>query len=323
MSNEKFCPIGIDQFIEKRFFDVDVFIQLSAEKFVLFGRAGSALSPEHLEKYKVKNIQYFFIRTSDFSKLADQAISIAGMVIGQKSTASAAKVAALENACLAMFGEIKAIGFDEVALGHATLVATATMNLVATYPALSDLVAKLIANSMRDERHAIMVSSICTMMGVSMGWTRSGTLERLALGGLLHDLGKLNLPADIISKAFYDMTHDEKIIYRSHCEFGRDTLSKMRGIPDDVRLMVFEHHEFADGSGFPRGIKDLFISPFGRVLITANQFTEQVLGFGDKLQTNHAVRAIEILESQFGKYNKDCIKALKSLVGKEWKKDVA
>ncbi len=246
------------------------------------------------------------------------------MVIGQKTTASAAKVAALENACIQLFGEIKAIGFDEVALGHATLVATATMNLVATYPALSEMVAKLAANSMRDERHSIMVSAICSMMGVAMGWTRSGTLERLALGGLLHDLGKLNLPPDVAVKNEADMTHDEKVIYRTHCEFGRDTLSKMRAIPDDVRLMVFEHHEFADGSGFPRGLKDLFISPFGRVLIVANQFTELVLGFGATLQSDHAVRAIEILErQQAGKYNKDCLKALKSLVGKEWKKGAA
>jgi len=324
MPIEKMCPISIDQFIEKRFFDVDVYIQLTAEKFVLFGRAGSGLDPENLEKYKQKNVQYFFIRASDFGKLADRAITIAGMVIGQKNVVASAKIAALENACISMFAEIKMVGFNESALGHAGLVAIATMNLVASYPQLSEMVEKLISNSMRDERHALMVSGMASMIGVAMGWTRTATLERLALGGMLHDLGKLHLPRDIAEKNIAEMNHDEKIIYKSHCEFGRDALSKMRAIPDDVRLMVYEHHELADGGGFPRGIKDLFISPYGRVLSLANTFTELVLGFGDTLKKNHVNRAFEVLESHHtAKFNKDCLKALKTVIGREWKKDVA
>ena len=324
MSEDKMYPISLEQFVEKRRFDVDVFIQLTAEKFVLFGRAGQAMETDHLEKYKQKNVQYFFIRASDFGKLAEQAISIAGIAIGQKNVVASVKIIALENACVSLFAEIKAIGFDDRALGHATLVAQATMNLVSSHPNLANMVEKLISNSARDERHALMVSAISSMMGVTMGWVRPATLERLALGGLLHDIGKLNLPPDILAKQVSDLTSDEKIIYKSHCEFGRETLAKMRMIPDDVRLMVFEHHEHADGSGFPRGIKDLFISPYGRVLVLANAFTELVLGVGSTISKDKVKHALEVIENeQAAKFNKDCLKALRILVGREWKKDAA
>ncbi len=317
-------PISLEQFVEKKRFDVDVFIQLTADKFVLFGRAGQTMESEHLEKYKNKNVHYFFIRASDFGQLADQAITIAGIAIGQKNVLPSIKIVALENACRSMFQEVRAIGFDERALSHAGLVAQATLSLVATHPNLANLVEKLVSSSARDERHALMVSAIASMMGVMMGWARPATLERLALGGLLHDIGKLNLPPDIFAKRAEDMNTDEKIIYKSHCEFGRETLAKMRLVPDDVRLMVFEHHEFADGSGFPRGIKDLFISPYGRVLSLANVFTEAVLGLGSAISKDHVKRALESIEKdQPYKFNKDCIKALRTLVGREWKKESA
>ncbi len=324
MSEDKMYPISLDQFIERGHFDVDVFIQLTANKFVLFGRMGQKLEPGHLEKYKQKNVQYFFIRANDFSRLADQAITVAGIAIGKKDLATASKIHELEKACNSMFAEIRVNGFDEVALGHANLVALATMNLIGTHPNLAEMVEKFITGSARDERHSLMVSAMASMIGVTMGWTRTSTLERLALGGLLHDIGKLNLPEDIYSKRSEDLTPDELVIFKTHSEFGRETLARMRVIPDDVRLMVYEHHEMADGTGFPRGIKDLFISPFGRVLSLANAFTDLILGMGSRISKDHVERAFRIIEVERpSKFNKDCVKALRLVVGREWKKDAA
>ncbi len=325
MSEEKMCAISLDQFSEQQCFEVDVFIQINNSKFILFGRAGQILDPEHLNKYKQKNIQYLFVRASDFGKLVHHAVSFAGIAINQKNITFSAKIKALENACISMFAEIKALGFDERSFSHANIVTQATINLVASYPNLASMVEKLISNSARDERHALMVSAIAGMMGVSMGWTRSATLERLSLGGLLHDIGKLNLPDDIMARPFESLKPDEQTIYKSHCEFGRQTLAKLRVIPDDVRLMVFEHHECADGSGYPRGAKDLLISPYGRVLILANAFTEMVLGFGGTfISKNNIKKSLEIIENeQSEKFNRDCIKALNKVVGREWKTGAA
>ncbi len=322
MAEEKLCPISIEYFAEKRKFEVDVFIKLSADKFVLFGREGQIFGDEHSEKFKQKSLEYFFIRAVDFGKLADQAVTVAGIAISQKNIASSFKIMALENACVSLFNEIKAVGFDERALGHAQTVSLVTMNLISKVPNLADLVERLIKNSVRDERHSLMVSAMASMLGIAMGWTRHATLERLALGGLLHDVGKLNLPPDILAKGFEDLNKDEKIIYKSHCEFGRETLAKMRLIPDDVRLMVFEHHELADGSGYPRGIKDLLISPYGRVMSLANAFTESVLSLGPVVSTSNIKSAFDKMNGDHSaQFNKDCLKALSTVIGREWKKE--
>lgn len=319
MAHEKMCPVSLEYFAEKKFFDVDVFIQLSQDKYLLLGRAGTAVDLAEVDKYRQKRVDYFFIRAADFSKLAGQAISVAGMIIGQKAATTNAKMVALEGACTSLFGEIKANGFDEIALSHSLMVAQATINLCSTYPQLSEMVERLISQSAKDERHSLLVSAMASMLGVAMGWTRTNTFEKLALGGLLHDLGKLNLPEDVRKKDPKDMNYDEAVIYKTHPDFSRDALVKVKNVPDDVRIMVYEHHEFADGSGFPRGVKDLYLSPYGRVLSLANSFADMVLVDHDRLQRDHVLKVVEHIENAMAhKFNKDCIKALRILVKKEW-----
>jgi HD-GYP domain-containing protein (c-di-GMP phosphodiesterase class II) len=88
------------------------------------------------------------------------------------------------------------------------------------------------------------------------------TLEH---GALLHDIGKLEMPLSILSKAA-PLSDAEWSVMRTHPQIGHDLLKKLPALAGAAGVVLC-HHEAFDGSGYPRGLKGDEI-PFGVRLLT-------------------------------------------------------
>jgi PAS domain S-box-containing protein/putative nucleotidyltransferase with HDIG domain len=77
-------------------------------------------------------------------------------------------------------------------------------------------------------------------------------IEGIRIAGLLHDIGKLSVPAEILSKPG-DLSESEFSIIRLHSEIGYDIL-KTVNFPWPVAQIALEHHERINGSGYPKGL---------------------------------------------------------------------
>ena len=80
-------------------------------------------------------------------------------------------------------------------------------------------------------------------------------LKNLAVGSLLHDIGKQLVPIDIINKNGR-LTDAEMDVVREHPNYGYKILSKDINTYSATREIVHQHHENWDGSGYPRGLKE-------------------------------------------------------------------
>jgi len=96
------------------------------------------------------------------------------------------------------------------------------------------------------------------------------TLLQAGLGGLLHDLGKRNLPWNVINKPG-PLTKQEWSEVKRHPEYGAAAL---QGIPvgEEVLRVVHEHHENFDGKGYPDGLMGEKISLLARIVAIADVF---------------------------------------------------
>jgi putative nucleotidyltransferase with HDIG domain len=77
--------------------------------------------------------------------------------------------------------------------------------------------------------------------------------RHLAVGGLLHDIGKLSVPLDILRKPGA-LDDDEYAAIKRHPGAGRALLEELGGFPEPVLRLVSDHHERLDGKGYPRGL---------------------------------------------------------------------
>ncbi len=120
-------------------------------------------------------------------------------------------------------------------------------------------------------RHSLSVSIYSTITGISMGMGMNA-LEKLALSGILHDMGKSRIPRWIVNKPG-KLTEEEYSIMRRHPTLGVEMFPRTTvQISPKVLLAVEQHHERYDGTGYPKGIKGKEIGLFGRILAAADVY---------------------------------------------------
>ncbi len=115
--------------------------------------------------------------------------------------------------------------------------------------------------------HQQRVARLACAIGRSMGFSEDA-LEGLEMAGTLHDVGKVYVPAEILSKPA-KLSHLEMALMRSHPEVGFEILHEVK-FPWPVARVVLEHHERLDGSGYPGGLKGQDICMEARILAVAD-----------------------------------------------------
>ena len=125
-------------------------------------------------------------------------------------------------------------------------------------------------SEMRDPytaRHEQRVGRLAAAIGGELGLD-SRRLEGLRMAGYLHDVGKMNIPAEILSKPG-KLTVAEFSLVKEHAAAGYDVLKHIE-FPWPVALTALQHHERLDGSGYPNGLKGAEICLEARVVAVAD-----------------------------------------------------
>lgn len=117
--------------------------------------------------------------------------------------------------------------------------------------------------------HSLNVALICNIIGKWLDYSPYD-LETITLCGLLHDLGKLMMPQDIISKPA-KLTEEEFNIIKTHPLRGYNIL-KAKNIDQRIKHSALMHHERCDGSGYPFGFRSEQIDSFAKLVAIADVY---------------------------------------------------
>lgn len=92
--------------------------------------------------------------------------------------------------------------------------------------------------------------------------------EGLYVAGLLHDIGKLAIPAEILTKPG-KLTEEEFALIKTHAQVGYDIIKRV-DLPWPVADIIHQHHERCDGSGYPQGLNSDQILPQAKIMAVAD-----------------------------------------------------
>ncbi len=116
----------------------------------------------------------------------------------------------------------------------------------------------------RTFQHCLLVTGVATAFGHGTGM-RHEDVALLTTTGLLHDIGKVRIPSEILDKTGA-LTDKEMALLRRHSVIGHDYLAHQGGVSDKILSAVRHHHEYLDGTGYPDGLKGGEIDDLTRVL---------------------------------------------------------
>ena len=115
--------------------------------------------------------------------------------------------------------------------------------------------------------HQRRVASLAKSIAVRMGLPQKA-IDEVDMAGLLHDVGKLRVPTEILNKPGL-LSANEFALVKCHSEQSFDILKDI-AFPSDVAEIAFQHHERMDGSGYPRGLSGEEILVAARILGVAD-----------------------------------------------------
>lgn len=121
----------------------------------------------------------------------------------------------------------------------------------------------------RAAAHAVNVTVLSLLLGQAMGLARPELLD-LGVAAFLHDIGKDRLPERVrlFDKHF---SGPEMRVYQNHVEQGV-VLARQMGLSEPVQQAIAQHHEMADGSGFPRRLKGENMTLAAKILAVVNRY---------------------------------------------------
>lgn len=101
--------------------------------------------------------------------------------------------------------------------------------------------------------------SFCRALGLD-----TTTLHLAGIGGLLHDIGKVKVPSEVLNKPGR-LTEEEFAVMKCHVVESKNILEQTEGISETSIQVAYQHHERHDGSGYPQGLKGEAISQMGKM----------------------------------------------------------
>lgn len=149
--------------------------------------------------------------------------------------------------------------------------------------------------------HSLNVSIICRVFGQWLNMNKED-LDVLTVAGLLHDLGKLLMPPDIIKKPGR-LTNEEFEIVKKHPYLGYKHVQNNQNLDPRIKSAMLMHHEKCDGSGYPAHLTGNKISPFAKIVAIADVYDAMTAKrvYRDSICPFHVIEMFE--EEGYQKYD--------------------
>ncbi len=119
-------------------------------------------------------------------------------------------------------------------------------------------------------KHSVDVATISMIVAQRYGFMPNQVYE-IGIAGLLHDIGKSQIPNEILNKAG-KLTDEEFALIKQHSELGYKLIENKKDLSDNIKFGVLQHHEKKNGKGYPYGMTEDRINVFAKIISVVDIF---------------------------------------------------
>lgn len=313
MMDEQMARVPKAYFLDERPLPFDVFIRLGRDRFVQVARAGTRSHIHQLRAFESDLVSWFYVHQGDFPVYLNERVDEVQILIGEKSPLSASMEAA-GRAVGAVLELIRVGGVTPAGWSATQRLSEALLKVVMTKPIIGQGLDAMGVIDAHLVRHSIFVAVIALSVAEAEG-VDAAEMTHLASASLLHDVGYLRLPEDVLDVQLEDLTETQRQIFHRHPHEGASMLKDCSQVPSEVVALVYEHHENATGTGFPRALGEDKLSRSSLILALSERFAELTIGDSLHVEKHSLQAAINIIATTEGPvYPTSMIKALASII---------
>ena len=310
MSTRSFFSVSYDLIINGSEMPYDLYVNASSiekrQKFIRIFPMGEVLTQEDLSRFKTKYMQLYVAEDQ-------RSLYMKSLVKSDDVTDSEAMEFIKDSAIQYLHGVFDPKKEFSTELLYETIQGCkeAVENMIDVLDeynidGLRALIGDLSGHDFYTYDHSINVSmySLTVLRSIKPDATRAELLHA-GLGGLLHDLGKIKIPTEILNKP-EGLTDEEYLVIKTHPDLGLNLIIENEDMDIEgldlktISRIIYEHHENWDGTGYPQGIKEKEIHLLARVCAIAD-FFDAITTKRSYSDVVSVTQGIEIMEKTAGK----------------------
>lgn len=270
--DEQFCNVPIEDFLTEKQADYPIFIRVSASKYIKIAHQGGKLPESKVASFKEKGVTHLFVRREDFAKLVNFTTVLSKVVSTSEQVNKAKKSRFMKYTGELIMQQAFVQGTDEAIFKNAKDFLNISIDVLTEDQETFELLNLLSTHTDYLYTHSLAVSMFSVIIARNLGWQSPQTLFKISFAGLFHDIGKKEIPRELLEKPRSLLSQQERTLLETHTTRGKEILESLRTAPSEVIHAAYEHHEDNLGQGYPQRLPRSRIHPVSLVVNVADIF---------------------------------------------------
>jgi HD-GYP domain-containing protein (c-di-GMP phosphodiesterase class II) len=268
LQSQGYLPVATATLFPATEIQCDLFLQRNSHDVELYRGGSYPLTVDDLQRLARTGVDHLYIRCIDADVYRKY---LCEQVLNESSVPAVVRISALREVTRVAFQEAIEANDPNRAVDLATELGRNLAVMIAEQAVKLHEVYNLLEHDYYTFTHVCNVSTYCVLLAREIGLGDRTTLGQVATGALLHDIGKRYVPKDVLNKKDKPSDDEWKII-RQHPTIGYQELCHRADLNWPQLMMVYQHHERLDGSGYPTGASGNDIHLWARLCAVVDVF---------------------------------------------------
>jgi HD-GYP domain-containing protein (c-di-GMP phosphodiesterase class II) len=267
-----FVPVQVHALRTSRSKAVDLFVRFeSDDEPRLYCRAGSFPDAQQFSELAEAGVEQLYVRSGDFARFSNGILETLDTILHEPLLAATQKFSALQLAVAVALEQTLRL----VDCGRFHALAERISGDLVELLGHGDILPRELFRMARHDfttfTHLTNVAGYCVVLAQEVGISNQDELRQIATAALLHDLGKRFVPPRILAHPG-PLNDEERDILQSHPTRGYAEACARGNLEFGQLMMIYQHHERPDGTGYPVRVFADEIHPWARMLSIVNVF---------------------------------------------------
>jgi HD-GYP domain-containing protein (c-di-GMP phosphodiesterase class II) len=288
----------------------DIYLKRSEEAFTKVFNRGSEIDIDRLDRYwKKKKVNALFVGKDNYREYLMVVSKVAENFFNKEEEFNVEEIISVseEMINMTMLEVFVDMHVDQDAVSHAATAIKGCLKAISRDPKSMISLFQRIAKHPYLMKHSITTSMFAIIISKQAKLSSQKTLFNIGLGSMLHDIGLSNLPCGTEEKDQINLSASEWKELKEHPHLGKRMLDNLKGIPNEVSMIVLQHHEQPNGRGYPNGLYDKKIFSLAKIVAIADSFSSLIT------KTTHKdalppLKALETMKLDQGKFDPKYLK---------------
>jgi HD-GYP domain-containing protein (c-di-GMP phosphodiesterase class II) len=219
---------------------------------------------DDVQRLTQRGVKYLYVLLADQERYQKYLRENFGAILNDESLPLKQRFGYLNEVVRDVLGEVFSHRNTGKMVETAAQLAAQTVELICREDLVAADLLHVLHHDYHTFTHSANVSFFCVLLAREWGIADQGELQQIAAGALLHDIGKLEIPEAILKKRGRLNEHEWHVI-RKHPITGLRLLGRRTDLSFGQLMMVYQHHERIDGTGYPVGVSQAKIHPWAQL----------------------------------------------------------